>query len=35
MKRVGERRLTWADRLCYLVVFAVLICAALFMEGRP
>lgn len=34
MKRVGEHKLTWADRLCYAAVFAALLAAALFMEGR-
>jgi hypothetical protein len=30
MKRVGERRLTWADRLCYLAIAALLIYGAWF-----
>jgi hypothetical protein len=34
MKRVGERRLSWPDRLCYLLVFAALLLAA-FVESRP
>jgi len=25
LKRVGERRLTWPDRICYLIIFAGLI----------
>jgi len=28
--RVGERRLTWGDRLCYLLVFAVLLLAVMY-----
>jgi len=25
LKRVGERRLTWPDRACYLIIFAILL----------
>lgn len=31
---VGERRLSTADRVCYAVVFAVLIFALFFVEAR-
>jgi hypothetical protein len=34
MKRIGEHKLTWADRLCYLLVFAALIFGAFFLEAR-
>ena len=31
--RVGDRRLSWADRLAYLVFFLLLVVMA-FLEGR-
>jgi hypothetical protein len=33
-ERVGERKLSWADRACYLVIALLLICA-LFWKDRP
>lgn len=33
MSRIGERRLTWGDRIVYLVLFAGLIALA-FLGGR-
>lgn len=33
MRRVGERRLTWPDRVCYALIFAGLFLLAFFVEG--
>jgi len=32
--RVGERRLTWADRVVYAIIFAAVLFAMFFMEAR-
>jgi hypothetical protein len=35
MKRVGDHKLSWGARICYLIIFALLLFAAFAMEGRP
>ena len=33
-ERVDDRKLTWPDRICYLLVFAILLGLA-FLGGKP
>jgi len=35
LPRVGERKLTWADSIAYLVIALVLLYAAFFVDVRP